>query len=185
MWTKSFLLVFLGLTAVAQTDQYFTVGKIGVHLGDPVVTVLANLRSLYQVNSVGNDTYTVGQQDGDIYKTIGTVSFRNNKLIAAGSEWGESFDPPAVQFAKAVIDVIQHQQLKSPRTAIIREIHRGSDLAPADGVEIVIGDRAIRIVTSTSAAGGTKANQPYAEVTENLHDHSYAANLAKEAGVHP
>jgi hypothetical protein len=185
MWIKPVLLIFLGLTAAAQTDQYFTVGKIGIHLGDSVVTVLANLRSLYQVNSVGNDTYAVGQQDDGIYKTIGTVTFRNNKLVAAGSTWGQSFDPPAVQFAKALIDVIQHQQLKSPRTAIVRAIHRGSDLAPADGVEIVIGDRAIRIVTSTSSAAGAKPNQPYAEVTENLHEHAYAADLAKQAGVAP
>jgi hypothetical protein len=183
MWIKTVLLIVLGLTAAAQTDQYFTVGNIGVHLGDSVVTVLANLRSLYQVNSVGNDTYSVGQQQDNVYKTIGTVTFRNNKLIAAGSTWGESFDPPAVQFAKAVIDVIQHQQLNSPRTAIVRAIHRGSDLAPANGVEIVIGGRAIRIVTSTSAAAGAKPNQAYAEVTENLHEHSYAANLAKQAGT--
>ena len=106
MWTKPVLLVLLGLTAAVQTDQYFTVGKIGVHLGDSVVTVLGNLRSLYQVNSVGNDTYAVGHQDGDIYKAIGTVTFRNNKLIAAGSTWGESFEPPAVQFAKEIVDVI-------------------------------------------------------------------------------
>ncbi|HXE10601.1 MAG TPA: hypothetical protein VN633_00675 [Bryobacteraceae bacterium] len=185
MWIKPVLLVLLGLTAAAQTDQYFTVGKIGVHLGDSVVTVLANLRSLYQVNSVGNDTYSVGQQQDNVYQTIGTVTFRNNKLVAAGSIWGESFEPSAVQFAKSVIDVIQHQQLKSPRTAIVRAIHRGNDLSPADGIEIVIGDRAIRIVTSTSPARGPKPNQPYAEVTENLHEHSYASNLAKEAGVNP
>ena len=181
MRMKPVLLILIGLAAAAQTDQYFTVGKIGVHLGDSVVTVLANLRALYQVNSVGNDVYAIGQQDGDIYKTIGTVTFRGNKLVSAGSTWGESFEPPAVQFAKAVIDVLQHQQLKSPRTAIVRAVHRGSDLSPADGVEILIGDRAIRIVTSTSPARGAKPNQPYAQVTENLHEHSYAANLAKEA----
>ena len=146
-----------------------------------MVTVLGNLRSLYQVNNVGGETYSVGQQQGAAYNSIGTVSFENNRLVAAGSTWQESFDPNAVTFARRLVEALQHQQLDTPRPAIVRTIHRGSDLAAVDGVEIVIGDRAIQIVTSNSVPGG-KPSQGYAAVTENLHQHSFAVGLAKQAG---
>jgi hypothetical protein len=184
MRIKPALLICVGLATAAQTDQYFTVGNVGVHLGDSEVSVLANLRSLYQVNSVGSETYAVGQQQGDIYKELGTVSFENNALVSAGSTWDESLDASGVKLAKQIVAALQHQQLEPARTAIVRRIHRGSDLAPVDGVEIVIGDRAIQIVTAKAPAGA-KPNQEYAAVTENLHQHSYAEALAKEAGPPP
>jgi hypothetical protein len=182
MSIKPALLLWVGLATAAQTDQYFTVGNVGVHLGDSEVSVLANLRSLYQVNSVGSETYTIGQQQGDTYKSLGTVSFENNALVSAGSTWDESFDAGTVKLTKQIIAALQHQELEPARTAIIRKIHRGSDLAPVDGVEIVIGDRAIQIVTSNVPAGA-KPNQQYAAVTENLHQHSYVETLAKQAGL--
>lgn len=182
MWIRMGLFALLGLAAAAQTDRYFTVGKIGVALGDSEVTVLGNLRSLYQVNKVGAGTYAVGQQQGTEYQKIGTVSFENNRLVSAGSVWQESVDQNSVAFAKRVVEALQHQQLDNPRAATIRTIHRGGDLAAADGVEIVIGDRAIDILTS-GAAPGAKPNEGYAAVTETLHEPSYAQSLTQQAGM--
>ncbi|MFZ0594854.1 MAG: hypothetical protein WAM39_30625 [Bryobacteraceae bacterium] len=183
MSIKPVLLLWVGLATAAQTDQYFTVGNIGVHLGDSEVSVLANLRAQYQVNSVGEETYVVGKQQGAVFEKLGTVSFENNALVSAGSTWNESFDASAVKLAKQIVAALEHQELEPARTAIIRRIHRGSDLAPVDGVEIVIGDRAIQIVTANAPAA--RPNQEYAAVTENLHQHSYAEGLAKEAGIPP
>jgi hypothetical protein len=182
MWIRPALLLSVALATAAQTDKYFTVGSIGVRLGDPEVSVLANLRARYQVNSVGSETYTVGQQEGTTFQTLGTVSFENNVLVSAGSTWDESFDPSGVKLARQIVAALEHQGLEPARTAIVRRIHIGSDLAPVDGVEIVIGDRAIQIVAA-NAPGAMKPNQEYAAVTETLHEHSYVEGLAKAAGL--
>ncbi len=180
MWKKSCVLLTMVFGLAAQTDTAFTVGKIGVQLGEDQQTVLSTLRTAYEVHSVGEKTWVAGTTQGTHFDKAGVVSFENGKLVAAGTAWDESFDASAIQFAKQLIDVLKHQRLDSPRTAIVRAIHRSSDEAPVDGVEILLGDRTIQVVTS-SALQGNKSTQEYAAVMETLHTPAFSAALKRAA----
>ena len=66
MWKKSCVLLTMVFGLAAQTDTAFTVGKIGVQLGEDQQTVLSTLRTAYEVHSVGEKTWVAGTSRGRI-----------------------------------------------------------------------------------------------------------------------
>jgi hypothetical protein len=180
MWKQSALFVLAGLGLVAQTDKYFTIGGTPVQIGQDEQSTLTALRQRYDVHNTGSGTWIVAQKDAPGLQKIGVVSFQEGRLVTAGANWHESYDPNAVQFAKHLVAAVGNQQLSGPRTVVLRPIQTNNENANSRGFEMLIGNRTIQVITSASTQNG-KPNAEYATVMESLHDTAFATSLTQSA----
>jgi len=101
--------LFLISPAVAQ-EPSLTIGGFEMHIGSPQTAVMVFMRKNYDVQQFTSpDSFLIFEHrqnpNGD-WKSVGQVSFRNGKLIAAEKDWYRSYVGPGYKIVDALHAVL-------------------------------------------------------------------------------
>jgi hypothetical protein len=146
-----FLTVALATPHAQRQDQEKTqLGGIELTLGMPQDDVLRKLGIVYHItynDSVGE--WSVMRNGDPLYRLVGTVAFRNERLISVSKEWGPGLENrTAAALATALLQAVQSIAGQDSRLCLVSvEPFGSSDVAQT---VITCGRRRLSVLGSPS-----------------------------------